>query len=223
MSELCSSLPTFILLRLTTRAVAIGERVKKGTFRPCVETLPSSTLIGCLREHFGLEETVAIGFFQKEAYRKETFTYAPFDAHLRTSKLPLTLEYLVPTVGRREIQGEVYVANTSEAKAVFTPVGGPWYITLGAMRSKGFGQCLLEYVKEVTPSRRTGYLRGHFRETDASAFGIKVPQDIIRPRYGFLFRPDSYLIGGRYERALFAGSILTGPDFLIGEDYAYDP
>jgi hypothetical protein len=222
MSETQSPLPTFIRLHLTTHAVLVGERVKKGTFRPCVENLPSSTLMGCFREHFGLEETVAIGFFQREGYRKEIFTYAPFDARLRTSKLPLTLEYLVPAVGRREIQGEVYVANTLEAKTIFTPVGGPWTVTLGAMRSKGFGQCLLEYIEEVTPLRRTGYLRGHLRETDAPAFGIDIPQDLIRPHYGFLFRPDSYSIGGRYERALFAETILTGPNFLIGEDYNYD-
>lgn len=222
MPETRSSLPAFIRLHLTTHVVVVGERVKKGTFRPCVETLPTSTLMGCLREHFGLEETVAIGFFQQASYRKEIFTYAPSDARLKTSKLPLTLEHLVPALGRRQIEGDVYVANTLEAKAVFTPVGGPWSVTFGAMRSKGFGQCSLEYVEEVTPSRRTGYLRGHLRETDAQAFGIDLPQDLIRPRYGFLFRPDSYLIGGRYERALFAGTILTGPNFLIGEDYIYD-
>lgn len=222
MSETRSSLPVFIRLRLTTSAVVIGERVKKGTFRPCVETLPSSTLMGCFREHLGLRETVAIGFFQPEGYRKVTFTYAPFDTCLRTAKLPLTLEHLVPATGRREIEGVVYVAATSEARTVFTPGQGPWSVTLGAMRSKGFGQCSLEYLEEVTPTWRTGYLRGHLRETDAPAFGIDLAQDVVRPRYGYLFRPDSHRIGGRYERALFIGTILSGPDFLIGEEYTYD-
>ena len=215
-------LPTFIRLRLTTQAVVIGERVKKGTFRPCVETLPTSTLMGCFYEHFGLKETVAIGFFQPASYRKEIFTYAPFDVCLLTAKLPLTVEHLVPAIGRMHIEGEVYVATTPEAKTVFSPGQGPWSMTLGALRSKGFGQCSLEYVQEISPTRRVGYLRGHLRETDAQAFGIDLAQDLVRPCYGYLFRPDLNRVGGRYERALFADTILTGPDFLIGEEYTYD-
>lgn len=222
MSETRSSLPVFIRLRFSTSAVVIGERVKKGTFRPCVETLPSSTLMGCFREHFGLKETVAIGFLQPAGYSKGTFTYAPFDACLRTAKLPLTLEHLVPARGRREIEGIVYVAATSEARTVFTPAQSPWFVALGAMRSKGFGQCSLEYIGEIAPIRRTGYLRGHLRETDAPAFGINPAEDVIMPRYGYLFRPDLHRIGGRYERALFVGTILSGPDFLMGEEYTYD-
>lgn len=215
-------LPAFIRLRLTTQAMVIGERVKKGTFRPCVETLPTSTLMGCFHEHFGLKETVAIGFFQSTSYRKDIFTYAPFDACLRTAKLPLTVEHLLPAIGRSQIEGVVYVAATLEAKAVFTPDTGPWAVTLGALRSKGFGQCSLEYIEEVVPTRRTGYLRGHLRETDAPAFGINLARDLIRPRYGYLFRPDPTHISGRYERALLIDTILSGPDFLIGEEYTYD-
>lgn len=215
-------LPTFIHLRLTTQAVVVGERVKKGTFRPCVETLPTSTLMGCFHEHFGLKETVAIGFLQPTSYRKDSFTYAPFDACLRTAKLPLTVEHLLPAIGRSQIEGVVYVAATPEAKAVFTLDKGLWSVTLGALRSKGFGQCSLEYIEEVTPTRRVGYLRGHLRETDAPVFGIDLARDLIRPRYGYLFRPDPNHISGQYERALFTDTILSGPDFLIGEEYTYD-
>ncbi|MFQ5802019.1 MAG: hypothetical protein ACE5JQ_03870 [Candidatus Methylomirabilales bacterium] len=222
MPETRPPLPTFIRLRLTTRAVMIGERVKKGTFRPCVETLPTSTLMGCFQEHFGLKETAAIGFFESASYRKEVFTYAPFDACVGTAKLPLTCEYLAPAAGWQKIEGDIYVAATPEARTIFTPGQDPWTIALGAMRSKGFGQCSLEYIEEITPTRQTGYLRGHLRESDAPAFGIDLTRDLIRPYYGYLFRPDVHRIGGRYERALLTGTILTGPDFLFREEYVYD-
>lgn len=215
-------LSMFIHLRLTIQAVVVGERIKKGTFRPCVETLPTSTLIGCFQEHFGLKETVAIGFLQPTSYRKEIFTYAPFDACLRTAKLPLTVEHLLPAIGRSQIEGIAYVAATPEAKTIFTPDKSSWSVTLGALRSKGFGQCSLEYIEEVTPTRRVGFLRGHLRESDAPAFGIDLARDLIRPRYGYLFRPDPTHISGQYERALLIDTILSGPDFLTGEEYTYD-
>lgn len=215
-------LPTFIRLRLSTSGIAIGERVKKGTFRPCVENVPTSTLMGCMREHFDLKETVAVGIFRPGSYRKTMLTYAPVDASLGTAKLPLTIECLVPAVGQQEIEADVYLAATPEARRAFTVSPGSWLVSLGAMRSKGLGQSLLQYIEELQPTRRTGSLRAHLREYDAPAFGIDLAADLIRPHYGYLFRPDSYRLGGQYERALFTGTILTGPDFLIGGKYTYD-
>lgn len=221
MGDSRSSLPSFLKLQLTTQAVAVGERVKKGTYRPCVETLPTSTLMGCIKEYFGLE-AVTIGFFDPRTYRKETFTYAPFDSAVGTAKLPLTLEYLAPTDGNREISGEVYIAATPETRAIFADSGREHTVALGALRSKGFGECALRFESEVQPQRKVGYLRGNLRETDAAAFGIDLSRDLIRPQYGYLFRPDAYRIGGQYERALFVGTILDGPDFLIEREYVYD-
>lgn len=220
MAEECR-MPRFLKLRLTTQAIAIGERVKRGTFRPCVETLPTSTLMGCLKEHFGLENVVAIGFFDNKTYQKKLFTYAPFDTAIGTAKLPLTLEHLAPSNGRQEIVAAVYVAATEQTRRIFAN-RVPHTVTIGALRSKGFGNCQLQFEDEAQPERKTGYLRGHLRETDAPAFGIDLERDIICLRYGYLFRPDPYRIGGRYERALFVGTILEGPDFLIGEEYPYD-
>lgn len=214
-------MPRFLKFRLTTQAIVIGERVKRGTFRPCVKTLPTSTLMGCLKEHFGLENTVAIGFFDCKTYQKRLFTYAPFDAAIGTAKLPLTLEYLAPQEGHREIAAEVYIATTKETRRIFAK-GMTHIVTLGALRSKGFGRCQLRFESEIQPERRVGYLRGNLRESDAPAFGIDVQRDVIRPCYGYLFCPDGYRIGGHYERALFVGTILEGPDFLIGKGYQYD-
>jgi len=178
-------------------------------------------MMGCLQEHFGLDDVVSIGFFDPKTYRKEIFTYAPFDTALETAKLPLTLEYLASKDRNRLIRADVYVLATEETRRIFTD-GSTHVVWIGAFRSKGFGECRLKFEAEVQPQRKLGYLRGHLRETDAPAFGIDLQRDLIRPCYGYLFRPDAYRIGGSYERALFVGTILEGPDFLIGKEYLYD-
>ena len=71
---------TFLHFELETQAIAIGERIKGGVFRPCIETIPTSTLKGSFRDYFGLADASAIGFFREWTYEKVTFTYAPFDA-----------------------------------------------------------------------------------------------------------------------------------------------
>lgn len=217
-------LPTtnFLKLHLTTPAIAIGERVKKGTFRPCIETLPTSTVMGCFREHFGLKDIVAIGFFDRGTYRKEIFTYAPFDGGMGTAKLPLTLEYIAPQEGYENVEGELYVVANEQTRRLFAGNEKSWIVAMGALKSKGFGHCTLHFKKEVAALRKAGYLRGSLRLTDAPEFGIDPEKDIIRPCYGYLFRPDEFRIGGRYELALFPGSIIGGPDFLMERGYDYD-
>jgi len=77
---------TFLHFELKTQALAIGERIKGGTFRPCIETIPTSTLKGSFRDHFGLEDVLAIGFLREDTYQKDIFTYAPFDSFLGTAR-----------------------------------------------------------------------------------------------------------------------------------------
>lgn len=221
MSNNRSRLPSFLRLHLTTLAVAIGERVKKGTFRPCVETIPTSTLMGCFFEHFGFRDFVAIGFFDKDSYQKKLHTYAPFDSAIGTAKLPLVIEYLAPKDGIKEITGDIYVAASDETRCIFND-NSDYLVSIGAMRSKGFGQLRLRLKQEVQPITKIGYLRGRLRENDALAFGIDPKRDIISPNYGYLFRPDMHRISGHYERAILPGTILEGPDFLIEEEYQYD-
>jgi hypothetical protein len=213
---------TFLKLRLTTQAIAVGERIKKGTFRPCIETLPTSTLMGCFYQYFELQDNVVIGFFERDTYQKAIFTYAPFDASLGTAKLPLSLEYLAPKEGLQEIAGEVYIEATNATRSIFTKNGGTHQVVMGALRSKGFGHCKLSFEKEIQPERKVGYLRGNLRISDLAAFGITPRKDVILERYGYLFRPDAYHVSGKYEKALFTGTILEGPDFLIEGEYRYD-
>lgn len=221
MTDNRSPLPTFLKLRLRTNGIAVGERIKKGTFRPCVETLPTSTVMGCLKECFGLDNIVAIGFFDTDTYAKAILTYAPADAVLGTAKLPLTIEYLRPGERHKHVEGDIYISATPQTRDLFRE-GKVYTILMGAFRSKGLGECQIWFDREWQPVRKTGYLRGALRESDAPGFGIVLRRDLIRPHYGYLFRPDAHGIGGVYERALLVGSILEGPDFMIAEEYTYD-
>ena len=207
---------TFLHFELKTRALAIGERVKGGTFRPCIETIPTSTLKGSFRDHFGLEDVLAIGFLRKGTYQKDIFTYAPFDAFLGTAKLPISLEYLKPANGTKAVEADIYVVKNEAVKPLVRD--DLTEISLGALKSKGFGRCELRYIGEIKPDLKVGYLKGRLLEDECEAFGIT---KVIKQCYGYLFYPTSE-ISGVYKRALFEGSIIEGPEILIKEEYKYD-
>jgi len=207
---------TFLHFELNTQALAIGERIKGGTFRPCIETIPTSTLKGSFRDHFGLEDVLAIGFFREGTYQKDVFTYAPFDSFLGTAKLPISLEYLKPANGTKAVEANIYVVKNEVVKLLVKDV--PTEISLGALKSKGFGRCELRYIGEIKPNLKVGYLKGRAFEDECNAFGII---KVIKPCYGYLFYPTSE-VSGVYKRALFEGSIIEGPEILIKGEYKYD-
>ena len=210
------SYKTFLHFELGTQTVAIGERVKGGTFRPCIETIPTSTLKGSFRDHFGLEKVAAIGFFRKETYERAVFTYSPFDALLKTSKLPISLEYLKPKKGSPAAMADIYVVKDGVAEMLIKSM--PAEISIGALKSKDFGRCKIEYVDEVKSDLKIGYLKGRLLEEESSTFGIV---KIIKACYGYLFYPTSR-VSGVYKRAFFEGSIVKGPEILIDGAYEYD-
>ena len=207
---------TFLHFELKTQALAIGERIKGGTFRPCIETIPTSTIKGSFRDHFGLIDALAIGFFREGTYEKDNFTYAPFDAFLGTAKLPISLEYLKPKNGTKAVEADIYVVKNGTTE--FLTKVTPTEISLGALKSKGFGRCELRYIGEVKTDLKVGYLKGRLLEEECGAFGIT---KVIKPCYGNLFYPTSE-VSGMYKRALFEGSIIEGPEILIKEEYKYD-
>lgn len=207
---------TFLHLELTTSAIAIGERVKGGTFRPCIETIPTSTLKGSFRSHFGLTDALAIGFFREETYEKDIFTYAPFDTFLENAKLPISLEYLRPTNGKEAVEADIFIVKNGATEQLTRIL--PTEISLGALKSKGFGRCKLRYRGEVKPEIKIGYLKGRLLEEESSCFGIT---KVIKRCQGYLFHPTS-VVSGVYKRALFEGSIIEGPNILIKEEYKYD-
>jgi len=206
----------FLHFELKTKALAIGERIKGGTFRPCIETIPTSTLKGSFRDHFGLEDVLAIGFLREGTYQKDIFTYAPFDAFLGTAKLPISLEYLKPAYDTKAVEADIYVVKNEAVKLLIKDA--PTEISLGALKSKGFGRCELRYIGEIKPNLKVGYLKGRLLENECNVFGIT---KVIKPCYGYLFYPTSE-VSGVYKRALFEGSIIEGPEILIKEEYKYD-
>jgi len=206
---------TFLHFELKTQALAIGERIKGGTFRPCIETIPTSTLKGSFRDHFGLINALAIGFLREGTYEKDTFTYAPIDAFLGTAKLPISMEYLKPANGTKAVIADIYAVK--DVPTEFLTKVAPTEISIGALKCKGFGRCELRCIGEVKPDLKIGYLKGRLLEEDLNAFGITV----IKPCYGYLFYPTSE-VSGMYKRALFEGSIIEGPEILIKEEYRYD-
>ena len=207
---------TFLHFELKTQSLAIGERIKGGTFRPCIETIPTSTLKGSFRDHFGLEDVLAIGFLREDTYQKDIFTYAPFDSFLGTAKLPISLEYLKPANGTKAVEADICVVKNEAVKLPLKDA--PTEIFLGALKSKGFGRCELRYIGEIKPNLKVGYLKGRLFEDECSVFGII---KVIKPCYGYLFHPTSE-VSGVYKRALFEGSIIEGPDILVKEEYKYD-
>jgi len=206
----------FLHYQISTSAIAIGERVKGGTFRPCIESIPTSTLKGCFKEFFGCSDVSAIGFFKKETLDKDIFTYAPFDTITGTAKLPIFLEYLKPSQNNTAVLGDIYLLKNEAAENL--PRNKSTEIFLGALKSKGFGRCELSFIDEIKPEINKGYLKGRLLEEECHSFGIN---RIIKPCYGYLFYPTSR-IEGVYKRALFEDSIVEGPEFLIGEKYEYD-
>ncbi|MFW9997589.1 MAG: hypothetical protein ACFFD4_36450 [Candidatus Odinarchaeota archaeon] len=210
------SLKTFLHFELKTKGVIIGERTKGGTFRPCIDNLPTSTLKGTFRRFFGLEDVLAIGFFKKQTYQRSLFVHAPFDTFLGTAKLPLTVECLTPAGDFPEIIADVYAVNSRDASILKTCKSTGIYI--GAFKSKGFGKCTITYTGEVKSNIRTGYLKGRLLEEESIAFGIT---KIIKQNHGYLFYPLS-LVDGVYKKALFENSIIKGPEILIHEEYEYD-
>ena len=218
----------FYKLSLQSAALAIGQRAKGRTFRPCVETLPTSMIAGAMNEYFPGKRIVGIGFFRKATYQKAYFTHAPLNRRTGTSVLPLTLEYLEPAPDKGYVEADVYLPRTDGADLVAGSL--PLELSIGALRYKGFGRIRLDIVGVVTASEkasrehgwfpyRTGYFEGEIRETELEDFGIEV----IAARYGYLFEPDrDNSRTGRYRRAIFPGSLIKAPAFLVSQEYKYD-
>ena len=158
----------------------------------------------------------AIGFFDKASYEKELFTYSPFDTVLNTSKLPITIEYLKPKKGFHAVMADIYTLKNEVTQSLVT--GTPSNIAIGALKSKDFGRCTIEYVDEASPKLKVGYLKGRLLEEETNCLGIV---KIIKASYGYLFYPKNK-ITGVYKRALFEGSIIKGPEVLIDGVYEYD-
>lgn len=190
----------------------IGERIKKGTFRPCLtEAIPCSSIVGALRARLGIgydRELIAVGYIDRFD-RTDYAVTAPSDVALGTVKAPapITVQFLTGVVGR------VFVDVSDEAvRDDLEREGREFEISIGALKSTGYGRCLLRRLPDaVHVDMIEGKLRSRIPEKLKDRFGIA---EVTKPIYGYLFEPiDS--VTGSYVRALYEGSFVQGYRFLV--------
>jgi len=235
----------FIEYTITSDMLCMGERIKKGQFRPTVTTIPYSQITGALKAVFGDKEIHAVGYFpfnnEQEFRGKHTqiLTYSPRDRAVNTSIIPLYIEYLA------DVEGMVFIAETKDIRDELES-NESISIYMGAFKSKGFGSCTLKDRRKISEEDldiREGVLNtripiakvedmkgidgntnkrlideGKTNEFLKANFCI---EKVTKARYGYLFEPTSKT-SGCYVLSLFEGSVVKGPGFLLRGDNGGD-
>lgn len=199
-------------LNLDIDSIIIGERVKGGIYRPCLETIPSSTVRGAFKYSLGID-VCGVGFFEVGTYEIRDFTYSVKDKYLETAKVPLTSSYLCPK-NNEKIRTIIYIAKND---SIETNNFKNLRLTIGALKSKGFGKAKIINVEEIESEIRQGLLKVRVLEEDALTLGIKA----LSPVNGYLFYPLNS-ITGVYKRALFERSLVKAPEVFLEEVTYYD-
>lgn len=195
----------FIEYKLTSDALYLGERPKKNTFKPCIRTIPFSQISGALNTMFGMTGAKAVGYLIENGdHNKMNYLiYSPRDRNINLSKVPLEVEFL------SDVLAKVFVVETPKIKDLLRDT---FQISLGGLRSKGFGRCTLERQKVITSYEvEKGILKVRIPVEEQGTFDIR---KVIRPVHGYLFKPINRFTGN-YVLAFFEGSEVAGPDFLI--------
>jgi len=199
-------------LNLDIDSIIIGERVKGGIYRPCLETIPSSTVQGVFKYHLGLD-LKGVGFFNIGTYEIRDITYSVKDKLLEIAKMPIISSCLYPS-GNGKIKAVIYlIKNGSIDKSFFQNLT----LTIGALKSKGFGKAKVINIEEIEAEIKQGLLNVRVFEDEASIFGIKT----LSPLYGYLFYVENPICGV-YKRALFEGSLVRAPEVFLKEATFYD-
>jgi len=184
---------------LKSDALILGERVKGGIFRPSCKTLRWSTITMALRKWTRREDLHAAGVLN--SYKSDYFVYSPTERVTKISKIPLQAEVL------NDVEGKVYIVKNDDLE-----LPNEFKIFLGALISKGFGKCDLQFEKEIKNAKiDRGTLNTRIPLEYKDLFSIK---NIMKPVYGYLFEPTSKT-SGIYIKSLFEGSEVVGPDFLF--------
>ena len=203
---------SFIKLNVEIDSVIIGERVKGGIYRPCLETIPSSTIRGAFKNCLGLEIN-GVGIFVKDTYQIKDFVYSVKDKFLETAKMPFVTEYLSPK-GNSKIKAEIYIVKNDEISSELFK-GLEFY--LGALKSKGFGKTKVIKPEEISPDIKQGFLNVRIYENECDKFNITV----LSPIYGYLFYPTD-IVSGIYKMALLENSLVKAPEIFLKEETFYD-
>lgn len=199
-------------LDLDIDSIIIGERVKGGIYRPCLETIPSTTVKGAFKYTLGVDVR-GVGFFKAGTYEIRDFSYSVKDKYFEVAKMPIVSSCLYPANGEK-IKAEIYLTKYD---AIDINIFQKLTLTMGALKSKGFGKSKIVKFEEIEVEIIQGLLKARILESDSSLFGITV----ISPVYGYLFYPQNP-VSGVYKRAIFEGSIVKAPQVFLKEVTFYD-
>lgn len=203
-----------IEITLKIDSIIIGERIKGGVFRPCLNTIPSSTIEGALKHYFGVN-IPAVGLFLENTYSYNEFTYTIKDKFLKISKMPIITSYLSPKNNNEKIQAKIYLPNKNHISKDLLLNSE---FQMGALKSKGFGKSLISEMNEIVSDIKQGILGVKIFYNEIDEFNI----EIISPNLDYLFKPDVFSIGGIYKKALLPGSIVKAPEVFLKEVTYYD-
>ncbi len=198
---------------LTSEALAIGERTKKGTFRPCLMTIPFTTISGALRERFSLDEIYAVGKLENSYLKnidlhRSIHIYSPRGVFEDVAKVPLQTEFLT------NVKAKIYIAIHNQDVMDLCSECKAFEITMGAFKSKGLGRSYLQFNRMIDAvEKKIGLLQSRIPEKYCACFGI---EEVLKPNYGYLFEPNG-IVSGKYIKAIFEGSLVKGADFIVEE------
>jgi hypothetical protein len=201
---------SFLEYKLKSEAICLGERIKKGTYRPTAMTIPYSQITGALRAFFGRRNIHATGCIVNYA-QKGYLIFSPKDNVTGTSKLPVTTEVLI------NMEGKVFVVK-NEDTADFP---NNFSLMIGALRTRGLGVAQLKKIREIEMIDKGKFLKHGILNTripleHLDKFEVIFDEKRMTPVYGYLFKPTS-ISTGDYVLSLFEGSEVRGPEFLLKE------
>ncbi len=199
---------TFLRYHLRAETLCLGERIRGGLFRPCSPVFRYTTLTGSLTSAFSASSPVhAVARFLprgRDSNQLETLTFAPHDRGRFISTIPLQIEYFA------NVEAELFIAKTADHERYPRTLA----FSMGAMRSKGFGRCEMEFDQEVTcRNPRRGRLGVRLPDTPEvrNVFGVR---NVLTPRYGYLFSPVN-ASAGTYVKSLFEGSTIVAYPIIL--------
>ena len=141
----------FLKFGFSSDMLILGERFKKGQYRPVITTIPYSQITGALQAIYGngryngdAKQIHACGYFlftDETEFREKhikALTYSPRNRHLNSSILPIYTEFLY------NVEGFVYLKENDDVKEIVQDASkGDLSLWMGGLKSKGFGSASL--------------------------------------------------------------------------------
>jgi hypothetical protein len=235
----------FLKFSLSSDMLILGERFKKGQYRPVITTIPYSQITGALQARYGngkygkeASQIHACGHFlfnNEMEFREskiEVLSYAPRERATNLSILPIYTEYL------RDVKGFVYIKETGDIyKIVEDSRKKGLRVLMGGFKSKGFGMCELNYEEtlDIAEELEEGELNTRLPLAKVESCNEKSEEinSCLISGKGTPFLKETFGIKeiktanfgylfeplsrtqGKYVLSLFEGSIVVAPKFLL--------